>query len=126
MQIRISKGWWSHYVRGQSGSTQADKETSAERIWSGPGRNWAKGMMKAQGQWLAVETKFLFEEQFNVKSMRVMTKHIDGIRFSPEFTGIDEFEKAVRARYAKDWPGSKVKCRVLRSYIRSGFITVEA
>ncbi len=82
-------------------------------------------MNNAKEQWLDVETKYLFEEQFNVKTMRVMTKHIDGIKFGPEFKDIEDFEKAVKVRYAKDWPGSQVKCRVLRSYIKSGFITVE-
>lgn len=124
MQIKISKDWWQHYVREQCGKTQAEKESRAEHIWSSPGRKWAKGMVESQGQWLDVETKFLFEEQFNTKNMRVMVKHIDGIKFSPEFQGIDEFEKAVKARYAKDWPGSVTKCKVLRAYIKSGFIKV--
>lgn len=125
MKIRISKKWWSHYVREQPGNTQADKETAAERIWSGLGRKWAEGMRKAKGQWLDVETEFLFDSQFNVKDIRVMVSHIDGIKFGPEFKSLDDFKDVVQKRYDKDWPGSEAKCAVLCSYIKSGFIKVE-
>ena len=81
MQIKISKDWWTHYVREQYGKTQAEKETTAEHVWSGPGRKWAKGMVNSKGQWLDVEAEHLFQDQFNTENMRVMVKHIDAIKF---------------------------------------------
>ena len=125
MRIRISKDWWSHYVRGQFGKTQAEKEARAEVILEGPGRSWALSMGEAAGAWLDVETDYLFEDQFNTESLRVNVKYIDAIDFSPEFANVDEFQAAVAARYSEAWPGRVVKCSVLRSYIKSGLIEVK-
>lgn len=124
MKIRISKDWWTHYVRRQPGKTQAEKECHAERIFSSPGRNWGKGMNAIKGNWIEVETEFLFEDQFNISNpdLRVYAKDIDGIDFSPEFDNLDEYRQAVQKRYNKDWPGSKVTCSVLAHYIKQGFI----
>lgn len=127
MKIRVDKKWWNHYVRGQAGKTQSEKESRAECIFSSPGRSWAKGMGAAGGEWLEVETKYVFSDAFNACKldgglMHVDAKFIDRIDFAPEFKDLDDFQAAVQKRYAKDWPGSKVQCRVLRSYMKSGFI----
>jgi hypothetical protein len=124
MRVKIDEKWWNSYVREQIGKTNAEKSSRAERIFSSPGRKWANRMNEKKGKWLDVETEFLFEDQFNTGHIRVMVKHIDGIDFKPEFENIDEFQAAVQERYNKDWPGSKVDLRVLRSYIKSGFIKV--
>jgi len=124
MRIRVSKDWWKHYVRGQPGKTQAEKESAAERIFSSPGRNWAKSMGESSGKWLDVETDYLFSDQFNTETLRVDAKLIDAIDFSPEFSGITAFQAAVQERYDRDWPGRVAQCRVLRYYIKQGFIEV--
>lgn len=126
MEIRISQNWWSSYVRRQPGKTQAEKECHAECTFSSPGKNWGKGMGSIKGNWVEVETEFLFEDQFNISNpdLRVYAQDIDGIKFSPEFVNLDEYQKAVQKRYDKDWPGSKVSCNLLRHYIKKGFIEV--
>ena len=126
MKVRVSKDWWNHYVREQYGKTQAEKEARAENIWSSPGRGWAETMQESKGQWLDVETEFIFEDQFNTKTARVMAKHIDAIQFTPEYANLEEYQVAVQKRYDKDWPGSIVKCAVLSHYIKEGFIKVVA
>ncbi len=127
MQIKISKDWWANYIREQPGKTQAEKESMAEHVafLNSPARPWYETMQKSKDQWLDVETDFIFEDQFNTETARVMVKHIDGINFSPEFSNLDDYKKAVQKRYDKDWPGRTVKCAILTHYIKQNFIKDE-
>ena len=63
---------------------------------------------KFQGQWLTVETEFLFEDQFNVVegNLRIMHDIVEDIDFE-EMT-YDEWRQKVVERYAIDWPDRKV------------------
>jgi len=126
VRIRISKNWGERYIQKQPGNTWAEKITHADRALNGACVKWGKGMEQSAGKWVEVETKYLFDDQFNVAepNLRVDFQMIDAINFGPEFEGIDEWEAAVQERYDKDWPGSKLEYHVIRSHIKNGFITV--
>jgi len=125
MKIRIAPDWWECYIREQPGKTRAEKESHAERIFEMPGREWAHTMGGLRGKWVIVETKYLFEDQFNIETARVMAKHISGISFSPEFSSFTEFKKAVQIIYDVDWPGHVCKFAILNHYIKMGFIKIK-
>ena len=124
MKIHIVKHYWSRHVQQQPGKTQAEKESRAEptAALGSPGRAWHETMTKTQGQWIEVETEFLFEDQFNTETARVDCAYIDAIDFSPEFANVEDFLAAVQTRYNKDWPGRKIR-QVLANHITIGNIS---
>ena len=66
---------------------------------------WADTMNRMRGQWVDVETEYLFPDQFNVAQARVPLRHVVGIRFID--CTFEQFERAVLERYNLDWPGTQ-------------------
>jgi hypothetical protein len=126
MRIKITEHYWARHVSSMPGKTGAEKEAMAEpTAYKGsPSRPWHDTMTAIQGQWVEVETEFLFEDQFNTDTARGECRYIDAIDFSPEFGDVEEFLEAVQKRYDKDWPGRKVS-RVLANHIKIGNIVDE-
>lgn len=84
---------------------------------------WENAMNAMRGQWVDVETEYLFANQFNVASVRVSLGDIDGIRFID--CTFQDFQEAVLKRYEKDWPGSiettKQELHRLKKYLENNF-----
>ena len=115
MRIRVAKDWRYRWTMSFDGKTMAEKKSTAavaERLVCG---EWCKGMDAVAGQFVPVDTEFLFENQFNTpdgigskNGLRVMAREIDAVDFSPEFEDVDEFMEAVAERYSRDWPGMEL------------------
>jgi hypothetical protein len=126
MKVRIRNDWWTGYIQRQPGKTWADKKSTAERVFSGKGNNLAKSMQDYCGKWVMVEIAHLFEDKFNIEEPNIclMVEDVDRIDFSPEFESLQQFEKAVGERYAKDWPGREPEFRKLYALLGSNKVKI--
>jgi hypothetical protein len=62
--------------------------------------NYRKALQALAGQWVEVETQYLFQDQFNTKDLRIMSRHVADI------------QDDVRENFVFDgWTGKKYKNR---------------
>ena len=62
--------------------------------------NYRKALQALAGQWIEVETQFLFQDQFNTKDLRIMASHVEDI------------QDDIRENFIYDWwTGNKYKNR---------------
>jgi len=78
-----------------------------EQKWN---THYLERMTELQGEWLEVETKYCFEDQFNTigtkqdpNGFRITASWVSEIDFGD--LGIDGWKKKVTDYYAEAWPG---------------------
>jgi hypothetical protein len=130
MRVRLASNWQYLYILTLPGRTLAEKRAGLV----GPAIDYMKkldeigntittdkvGGVKCGG-WVDVETEHVFEDACNTAELRLDYRMIDAVDFSPEFDGIDGYEKEVARQYAVKWPGCELQ-PILRRRMATGQI----
>lgn len=114
MKIKIVDNVREALILHQSGKTFAEKEQRYEGWGPKPQFEYEGKMRDHQGDWMEVDTQYLFDLAFNGIHKSGGLMHVDhtlvtAVDISPEFKTLDEWIAAVQKRYDKDWPGRKVE-----------------
>lgn len=94
----------------------------AESGWTKSERHYRNLIRDYQGQWLVVETEYVFDDQFNIlePSIRLQASLCDGVDFEHEeegsrsYDGLQNYVEHVAAQYARKWPGCVQNCNPIR------------
>lgn len=91
--------------------------------WTSQQRSYRDKLRPFQGEWLVVDTEYVFSDQFNIRepSVRLMARLCDGLDLNHEeegsksFLSVEALENHVRAHYARSWPGSPPNTNPIRA-----------
>ena len=112
MKALIKKDVMEVTISHKPGRTRAEKLSCFYSCHS-----WQEKLEKIAGKWVTIDTKFLFDDQFNVVeedgNLRIYCYQIEKLDITPEFTSINELMKAIQERYTKDWPGTIISQDIL-------------
>ena len=127
MKIKITKRFENVYINRFSGKTKEQQRAKAEPYFRkhSLASDWMNNMREIQGNWVKVNTKFIFENSFNVgeldSSTSLGSEYVTEIDFSPEFKNVDEFLMKIQKKYDRDWPERRVS-RILSKKIKNNTI----
>lgn len=125
MKILLKPDLMETAILNCSGKTRAEKLSLFNYLYGigGHFKQYWDVLIGYEGQWVEVDTTYLFTQSFNAildtnGIFDIQQNIVADVDLSPEFNSIDEWIEAVQKRYDKDWPGTDVKHRMLFWYDR--------
>ena len=102
MKVHIARNWYkSRFVPRTKPEHPSLQHGWVKAIKDGPGAAWVNKMRQLSGIWVAVDTEYIWGNQFQLyrHDIRVHIDDIDGIDFEPEYKGVDDyFNRAIKQK----------------------------
>lgn len=112
MKILIRKEPWM----GMGYGTGAECKAHFDR-----NKNYSSEILPYAGEWMQVDTEYLFQNSFNGIGasgglVHIRALMVDAVDLEDTFNSVEEWQEAVTKHYAKSWPGMPSKLPNYKMY----------